>query len=337
MSEYKLTPRENLLEVMKGGKPERFVKQYEAFGMVFTTCNRHRNNPKYGEVNKINNWGVTVSWAEGQPGAFPVHTQDKIVVKDIECWQDYVKAPSLDFAEADWEPDIAAAEAIDRKSQFVMPFVAPGIFEQCHYLCEITNVLAAFYEYPDEMHELIKYITEWELKLAEVTCDHIHPDGLFHHDDWGTQISTFMSPDMFAEFFLEPYKEVYGYWKERGVELIAHHSDSFGETIVPYMIEMGIDIWQGVMTTNDIPMLIEQYGDKITFMGGVNSASIDYEGWTKDVIDAEVKRACDWCGPLHFVPGASQGLGVSTFPGVYDYMQESIDAYSKVYWAEHGL
>ena len=36
MSEYKLTARENLIEVMKGGKPERFVKQYEAFDISGT-------------------------------------------------------------------------------------------------------------------------------------------------------------------------------------------------------------------------------------------------------------------------------------------------------------
>ncbi len=320
MSDWKLTPRENLIETMKGGKPERFVKQYEAFGIVFTAANRARNNPKPGELNKINNWGVTISWADGQPGAFPVHTPDKIVCKDIEEWQEYVKKPSLQFSEAEWEIDQAAVEKIDRSKQWVMPFVAPGIFEQCHYLAEIQNVLIAFYDCPDELKELIKYITEWELELAEVTCDHLHPDGLFHHDDWGTQINTFTDPDMFAEFFLEPYKEVYGYWKSRGVELIAHHSDSYAETLVPYMIEMGIDVWQGVMTTNDMPKIIKEYGDKITLMGGINSASVDYEGWTKDVVDAEVKRACDWCGPYHFIPGASQGLGVSTFPGMYDYI-----------------
>ncbi len=337
MSDWKLTPRENLIETMKGGKPERFVKQYEAFGIVFTAANRARNNPKPGEVNKINNWGVTISWAEGQPGAFPVHTPDKIVCKDIEEWQEYVKKPSLQFSEAEWEIDQAVVEKIDRTKQWVMPFCAPGIFEQCHYLAEIQNVLIAFYESPDELKELIKYITEWELELAEVTIDHLHPDGLFHHDDWGTQINTFTDPDMFAEFFLEPYKEVYGYWKSRGVELIAHHSDSYAETLVPYMIEMGIDVWQGVMTTNDMPKIIKEYGDKITLMGGINSASVDYDGWTKEVVDAEVKRACDWCGPYHFIPGASQGLGVSTFPGMYDYMQESIDNYSKIYWAEHNL
>ena len=106
MSDWKLTPRENLIETMKGGKPERFVKQYEAFGIVFTAANRARNNPKPGEVNKINNWGVTISWAEGQPGAFPVHTPDKIVCKDIEEWKDYVKAPDpYTIPEAEWEKD----------------------------------------------------------------------------------------------------------------------------------------------------------------------------------------------------------------------------------------
>ena len=31
MSDWKLTPRENLLETMKGGKPERFVKHVPKF------------------------------------------------------------------------------------------------------------------------------------------------------------------------------------------------------------------------------------------------------------------------------------------------------------------
>ena len=213
MSDYKLTPRENLIEVMKGGKPERFVKQYEAFDIPFRdlATYRWRNNPRPGEIDKVNNWGVTVSWAEGQPGAFPNHRPDLIVCKDIEEWQDYVKAPDpFKIAEAEWEKDLEYWEKIDRKEQFATAFVAPGVFENCHYLCEIQNVLIAFYDCPDELKELIKYLTEWELKLAEVICDHLHPDGLLHHDDWGTQISTFTEPEMFAEFFLDPYKEIYG-------------------------------------------------------------------------------------------------------------------------------
>ena len=43
------------------------------------------------------------------------------------------------------------------------------------------------------------------------------PDVVFHHDDWGTQKSTFISVDMFREFFMDSYKRIYGYYHDHGV------------------------------------------------------------------------------------------------------------------------
>jgi uroporphyrinogen-III decarboxylase len=119
-----------------------------------------------------------------------------------------VTVPKIKYSAAEWEPFIADAEKIDRKEYFVTPFFAPGIFEQCHYLLEIQNALVSFYEEPEAMHEVIDMITEYELGWAEEVCKYIKPDGLFHHDDWGSQISTFISPAMFEEFFLPAYKKV---------------------------------------------------------------------------------------------------------------------------------
>ncbi len=325
-----LTIRQNLLETIHGGKPDRFVNQYEFLNMVMNPLMLHNPSPKYGEENVVNAWGITRSWPIGTPGAFPVHTPDKVVIQDITHWRDYVKAPSLKFAEAEWEPFIQQAEAVDRSQQYVSAFVAPGLFEQCHYLGEIQETLINFYDEPEHMKELIRYLVDFELELAEGICSHLKPDALFHHDDWGSQASTFISPEMFEEFFLPGYQEIYGYYKSHGVELVIHHSDSYAATLVPYMIDMGIDIWQGVMTTNNIPELIQKYGGKISFMGGIDSAKIDYEGWSQDVIAKEVKRACDENGKLYFIPSASQGLPVSTFPGVYEATSQEIEKYSKV-------
>ena len=325
-----LTKRQNLIETMKCGNPDRFVNQYEAFAMLVGSPFGNRNpNPKYGEHNVVNAWGVTKSWPIGTPGAFPVHTPDKIVIKDIEEWKKYVNVPRVVYDAEEWEPFIAKAEAVDRKEQFVTPFFAPGIFEQSHYLLEIQNCLIDFYEYPDEMHELIDCITQFELDYAAELCKYVKPDALFHHDDWGTQISTFLAPDMFREFIKPAYMKVYGYYKEHGVELIVHHSDSYAATLVDDMIDMGIDIWQGVMTTNNIPELIQKYKGKITFMGGIDSAAVDYEGWTREVVHNEVFRACKECGKYSFIPNASQGLPMSTFPGVYEALSEEIDLASK--------
>ena len=325
-----LTKKQNLLETIRGGNPDRFVNQYEFMSMILGSPFGKRNpGPKPGEHNIVNAWGVTKSWPAGLPGAFPVHTPDKIVIKDMENWKDYVKVPQVVYDAKEWEPFIAAAEKIDRNEQFCTVFVAPGGFEQCHYLLEIQNCLMAFYEYPDEMHELIDCITQFELDYAAEICKYIKPDGLFHHDDWGSQTSTFISPDLFREFYKPAYEKIYGYYRDHGVEMVIHHSDSYAATLVPDMIDMGIDIWQGVMTSNDIPKLIKEYGGKISFMGGIDSAAIDHPGWTREEVAREVRRACTECGKLYFIPGASQGLAMSTFPGVYDATSEEIDKMSK--------
>ncbi len=326
-----LTKRQNLLETLKGGNPDRYVQQYEAFALQMANPFVLSNTaPKRGELNVVNAWGVTRSFPEGTPGPFPVHDEEHIVCKDVAEWRKYVKAPNVIFPESDWEPFIKQAEAVDRDEYFVTSAVIPGIFEQCHYLLEIQNCLIAFYEEPEAMHELIDYIADWEVQYAEQICKYIKPDAIFHHDDWGSQISTFLSPDMFEEFYLPAYKKVYGYYKEHGVELIIHHSDSYAATLVPFMIDMGIDIWQGVMKSNNIPELIKQYGGQISFMGGVDSAEVDHEGWTVDQVRQKVFEACDACGKKYFIPCGSQGGPMSTYPGVYEEISKQIAEKSKL-------
>jgi uroporphyrinogen-III decarboxylase len=292
------------------------------------------NNPApvKGGPDVVNAWGVTLSFPENTPGAFPVHKPEKIAIKDITHWRDYLTAPQVKYPESAWESCIEAVEKIDRNEYFVTPMIYPGLFEQTHYLLEIQNCLINFYEEPECMHELIDYLTEWELAYAEELCSHYHPDALFHHDDWGSQISTFLSPEMFEEFYYPAYKQIYKYYKDHGVQVIMHHSDSYAATLVPMMIDMGIDIWQGVMNTNNIPELIQKYGGQITFMGGIDSASVDHPGWTREEIARETAKACQNCGTKYFIPCTSQGGPMSTFPGVYQAVTEEIDKQSKIYF-----
>ena len=319
-----LTIRQNLLETIHGGHPDRFVNQYEFLKMVMNPLGAHNPNPKPGEMNVVNGWGITRSWPEHVLAAFPVHTPEKVVIKDITHWRDYVHAPSLKFAEAEWEPFIAQAEAVDRSQYYVAAMVAPGLFEQCHHLGEIQQTLINLYEEPEHMKDLIKYLVDFELELAEGICSHLKPDALFHHDDWGSQTSTFMSCDMFEEFYLDGYKQVYGYYKDHGVELIVHHSDSYAATFVPFMIDMGIDIWQGVMSTNNIPELIKEYGGQITFMGGIDSGKVDKPDWTRENIAKVVEAACQANGTKYYIPCNTMGGPESIYPGVYETISEEI-------------
>jgi hypothetical protein len=333
-----LTIKQNLLETIKAdGKPDRFVNQYEFLSLIFgDPVNMQDGRLIPGGPPARNKWGVYVNFPEGMPGPFPMHDPEHLLVKDPVHWKDYVHMPKMDFPEADWEPFIKQAEAIDRNQTFCAPMYATGVFEMLHYWMSIDDALAYFYEYPDEMHDMVKMITEYELKWADNIIKHVHPDALFHHDDWGTQYSSFISPAMFDDFILPAYKQIYAFWKENGVQLIVHHSDSYAANLVPEMIEVGIDIFQGCITTNNVPELVKKYGGQISFMGDLNNGVMDIEGWTKELIHSEVTRAIknNWeAGGGHFyIPCMCMGGPESSYPGMYDAVTEEIKEQSKIYF-----
>lgn len=322
-----LTKKQNMLEVMKGskGSPERFCCGFEAIKLAMTPVMLASNAPTKGGPNTVNSWGVTMSFPANVPGMFPVHDPEHIVIKDIEHFRDFVTPPSVVFPEEAWEPFVKMTADIDRNEYFVAPFVAPGLFEQTHNLMSMPEALVGLYEYPDEMHDLFKMLTDWELAYAEQIVTYLKPNGLFHHDDWGSQLSTFMSPDMFEEFVLPGYKQIYGYYKAHGVECIVHHSDSYGETLADYMVEMQMDVWQGVMSTNDIPALVKKYDGKLTFMGGIDNGKVDREDWTQENIHQQVFDICRKVGPRGFIPCTTMGEPGSIYPGVYDTTMAEIE------------
>ena len=324
-----LTAKENMRAVVKGGKPDRLVNQYEALQLLFYPYAIHSNSScAKGEMNKVDVWGVTRSFPENVPGAFPVHTPDKIVVKDIETWRDFVHAPVMDYPQEEWDMFKEMYNQVDNTKAYRTAFYAPGLFEMSHYLCSMTDALEYYLTDPDEMKDLIKYLTDFELQLAEQLCSQLHPDAILHHDDWGSAKNSFLRPNMFEDFFVEPYKQIYGYFHDHGVELIVHHSDSYAVNLVPSMIEMGIDVWQGCIESNDVPALIKQYGDKITFMGAIDNKSVDFNGWTDENCKKEVLRTIEACGDQHFIPCITQGGPGSVYPGAYACLWDEIDKYN---------
>ena len=125
-----LSPKENMRRtIFGGGEPDRFVNQYEALRILFHPWMTHSGPPvEPGKGPQVNAWGVTAVWPANTPGQFPVHTPDKIVLKDIEHWRDYVKAPSLKFAQEDWDMFKAEYDAVYDDMAYVAPIVLAGLF-----------------------------------------------------------------------------------------------------------------------------------------------------------------------------------------------------------------
>ena len=327
-----LSIRENFLETLRGGKPDRFVNQYEYMQLVSNPISRGRAGmcPKGGVL--VNDWGVTSSWPEHVITPFPVHTPEKIVIKDVTRWREMLHAPDPGSYGDMWEEFEAAMAAVDRKEKFAASISGPGLFGRMHTLMGMTGCLASFYEEPEATHELLDFFLEWELKTASLIVERQRPEALFQHDDWGTQTRLFFSPAIFEEFFLERYRKLYGFWKDNGVEVIVHHSDSYAASLVPYMIELGVDVYQGAVSENDIPKLIRAYGGQITIHGGLDNGKHDKEDWSVEALRRDLRDLVEKAGPKFLIPGMTMGGPSSIIPGVYEALSREIDALSKEYF-----
>ena len=324
------TPKEIFLELLRpDGRPERQLVQYEALQMMLPDpVNKFlRGNRVRGTVSK-DRWGTTISFPENAPGPMPVTEGELKVCPDVTRWREYVHAPDLAAnCTEGWEECVQAARDAAKGEKLLTAFMGTGIFEQCHFLMGFEDTLTNLYEHPQEMHELIEYITEYRLSYVKLLIDNLHPEAIFSHDDWGTKEALFMKPEMWREFFKEPYRRFYGYIRSRGVIAI-HHADSYLVPIVEDMAEIGIQVWQGVLPENNIPALQEQLNGRLVLMGGIGAA-IDRPDAKEEEIRAYVRSALDtYCPGGHFIPCITYGIAGTVYPHVDPVIDSEITAYN---------
>ena len=207
----------------------------------------------------------------------------------------------------------------------------PGTFKSkpipSRMLVILAGALMNFLLEPEAMHELIDVICEYRLTYMKLICEHLHPDCIVSHDDWGSKTSLFMNPDTWREFFKEPYRKLYDYLHSQNV-IVMHHGDSYMEPIVEDMAEIGVDIWQGVLPTNNIKAISEKVGDRMLLMGGIDSV-IDRDDATEEEIRKETRRACEEYGDLKgFWPGMTYGGPGTIYPEVEKIVIDEINKYN---------
>ena len=325
-----MTTKQNLLEtIKKDGHPVCLPNSYTAFKTItgdgvfkYLRGNRIRG------TNSIDKWGTQILFPEDAPAAVPYVTAENQVVQDIENWRDYVKVPDLIAnCSQGWEESQKMISEVDSENYLSMVVMGTGIFEQLHMLMTFEDTLVNLLAEPEAMHELIDVITEYRLTYMKLIVEHLHPDVICSHDDWGSKNSLFMSPETWREFFKEPYRKLYTYLHENNV-IVMHHGDSYMEPIVEDMAEIGIDIWQGVLPTNDIVAISKKLNGRMALMGGIDSV-IDRADATEDEIRTETRRACNEYGQLgNFIPSMTYGGAGTIYENVEGIIIDEIAKYN---------
>lgn len=167
-------------------------------------------------------------------------------------------------------------EEVDRScrksDKFMLGRACPRPFERMQFLRGTSNLLMDIMDQPPEFFELQKIVHEYYLKELEVWVD-TEVDALMFMDDWGSQKSLLINPDLWRKLFKPLYKD-YSDLIHRAGKFAFMHSDGHIFDIYEDLIEIGVDAVNSQLFCMNIEEIGKRFKGRITFWGEVDRQHI---------------------------------------------------------------
>ncbi len=183
-----------------------------------------------------------------------------------------------------------------------------NLFERAWSLAGMENLLTAMIADPQFVKYLLDRLTEYYLALIENVC-RWNIDAILFGDDWGTQSGLMMGPHLWRQFIKPRIARLYQAAKSNGKYVFIHCCGAVQE-LFDDLIECGLDVFNPFQPeVMDVFEMKRQFGDRLTFYGGVSTQKTLPFGSVAD-IRAETRRLLDEVGasggliasPAHAIP-----------------------------------
>jgi len=277
-------PKENLLRAIRRNHP-----QWVPNGMENVI---HLIPPVIERPSQAGFDAFGVHWSleeQVEGGTFPSH--DGHSIRDFHKWRQQITIPDVD--ELKWDSLAADASKIDRSQYLVQGFVEMGLFERSYLLLGMEEALMAYVTEPEKMFDLLSTLADYKIELISRFHETVQLDMVWYGDDWGTQDGLFLSPEVWRKIIKPQTKRIYDCMKELGI-MINQHSCGKIESVFGDMVEIGADMWNPCQPCNDLARLKREYGDRITFVGGLDSQFVlGRPGVTEEEVRAHVRKRID--------------------------------------------
>lgn len=179
--------------------------------------------------------------------------------------------------EAQIRERIAVIKSLDQEYAIVGRAVASyGFFEMSQSLRKHAQLFMDLALAPDVVNALIERLFETYsamiirfLDIAGQDLDILELPG----DDFAGNSGPLISPKMFDKYYMEPYARLIKLVKDHSPHLkVVYHSDGAMAVFMSRLVEMGADIFHSAepLPVWDLGEMKRKYGDKITFMGGID-------------------------------------------------------------------
>ncbi len=197
----------------------------------------------------------------------------------------------INYSPQIWEDFIEALAPYFYPMSMVDLEIASSLFEGM----TISRVAYYMRKNPQFIHEVLgeytQAIMEIIKRLAEAGVDIV-----FYGDDLAYKERTFFSLNQFREFILPCHKRIFQLCKKKGM-IVVLHSDGKIDEYLPDLVDAGLNGIQALEATAgvDLAGLKRSLGDRLCFLGGLDSSGVLCFGTPQDV-EENVKKCIKAAG-----------------------------------------
>lgn len=160
-------------------------------------------------------------------------------------------------------------------SRFCLVSGCMGLFMSSWRLRGEEQLLGDMAEDPEFIDALVGRVMPYlrDLGLHTAIKTDTLDTAVWVYDEFSSRIGPMFSPRMFERYFLEPYREMFGYWRRNGVKNIILHCDGNSMPIIEHLIDAGFTGVQSMAPTANmfLPDVRAAVGNRLVLIGGMDN------------------------------------------------------------------
>lgn len=154
-------------------------------------------------------------------------------------------------------------------------------FEEMQQLRGFSEVLMDLALESKEVYRLRDDLLEFHLRHIE-KWGRLRYDGIHFADDWGSQQSLFISPELWRKFFKPVYTKMFQRTIDLGMD-VHFHSDGYIVDIIPDLIDIGVKVLNAQVNIMDLEYIRRNFNGKVCFRTDLDRQHITLEGTPREV------------------------------------------------------
>lgn len=244
------------------------------------------------EYSYIDEWGITWSKPPSSlyfdPVAHPLHAATLDDLQKFD-WPDPLDEGRTKGVKEE-------AEHMHKTTDFALvgDLSGVGIFETAWLMRGLSHFMEDLLIEKEFAHALLRKVTELKKLLYGRFLDQVgeYLQVIMVSDDLGMENNLLISPEVYREMIKPYHKELWSSIKEKTDAFLFLHSCGSIHKLIPDLIELGVNIINPVQVAAkdmDSALLKREFGDRISFWGGIDTQHVMPNGTPEDV-EEEVRH-----------------------------------------------